>query len=174
MNIFCAVGRLTSSPEYKKTPNGTSLVRFTLAVDRQFKDKDGNKITDFIPCQAWRQTADYMQQYIHKGDMVSITGELHSEKYNDKQSGQQRTRYGIVCNTVRGLKKPRATTANLHNTNNGHNINSGGHSINKITTDSAKDTHNIKMTDLSLTVTAICRFNLCPRETGQKQIANSF
>ena len=108
MNIFCAVGRLTSSPEYKKKPNGTSLVRFTLAVDRQFKDKDGNKITDFIPCQAWRQTADYMQQYIHKGDMVSITGELHSEKYNDKQSGQQRTRYGIVCNTVIGLKKAEA------------------------------------------------------------------
>lgn len=108
MNIFCAVGRLTSAPEYKKTLNGTSLVRFTLAIDRQFKDKDGNRITDFIPCQAWRQTADYMQQYINKGDMVSITGEFHSEKYNDKQTGQQRTRYGIVCNTVRGLKKAEA------------------------------------------------------------------
>ena len=108
MNIFCAVGRLTSSLEYKKTPNGTSLVRFTLAVDRQFKDKDGNKITDFIPCQAWRQTADFMQQYIHKGDMVSITGEFHSERYTDKQTGQQRTQYGIVCNTVRGLKKAEA------------------------------------------------------------------
>lgn len=108
MNIFCAVGRLTSSPEYKKTPNGTSFVRFTLAIDRQFKDKDGNKITDFIPCQAWRQTADFMQQYIHKGDMVSITGEFHSERYTDKQTGQQRTQYGIVCNTVRGLKKAEA------------------------------------------------------------------
>ena len=108
MNIFCAVGRLTSAPEYKKTPNGTSLVRFTLAVDRQFKDKEGNRITDFIPCQAWRQTADFMQQYIHKGDMVSITGEFHSEKYTDKQTGQQRTQYGIVCNTVRGLKKSEA------------------------------------------------------------------
>lgn len=108
MNIFCAVGRLTSAPEYKKTPNGTSLVRFTLAVERQFKDKDGNKITDFIPCQAWRQTADFMQQYIHKGDMVSITGEFHSERYTDKQTGQQRTQYGIVCNTVRGLKKAEA------------------------------------------------------------------
>lgn len=134
MNIFCAVGRLTSSPEYKKTPNGTSVVRFTLAIDRQFKDKDGNKITDFIPCQAWRQTADYMQQYINKGDMVSITGEFHSEKYNDKQTGQQRTRYGIVCNTVRGSKKAE------------HN--SSGHSINKITTDSAKATHNTQMTVL--------------------------
>lgn len=167
------MGRLTSSPEYKKTPNGTSLVRFTLAVDRQFKDKDGNKITDFIPCQAWRQTADFMQQYIHKGDMVSITGEFHSERYTDKQTGQQRTQYGIVCNTVRGLKKPRHNS-NLHNTNNGHNINNSGHSINKITTDSAKDTHNIKMTDLSLTVTAICLFSHSPREKGQKQIANSF
>lgn len=108
MNIFCGVGRLTSAPEYKKTPNGTSLVRFTLAVERQFKDKDGNKITDFIPCQAWRQTADFMQQYINKGDMVSITGEFHSERYTDKQTGQQRTRYGIVCNTVRGLKKAEA------------------------------------------------------------------
>lgn len=108
MNNFCAVGRLTSSLDYKKTPNGTSVVRFTLAVDRQFKDKDGNKITDFIPCQAWRQTADYMQQYIHKGDMVSITGELHSEKYNDKQSGQQRIRYSVVCSSVRGLKKAEA------------------------------------------------------------------
>ena len=108
MNIFCAVGRLTSAPEYKKTLNGTSVVRFTLAIDRQFKDKDGNKITDFIPCQAWRQTADYMQQYINKGDMVSITGELHSEKYNDKQSGQQRIRYSVVCSAVRGLKKAEA------------------------------------------------------------------
>ena len=50
MNNFCAVDRLTSAPEYKKTLNGTSVVRFTLAIDRQFKDKDGNKITDFIPC----------------------------------------------------------------------------------------------------------------------------
>ena len=105
MNNFCAVGRLTSSPEYKKTPNGTSVVRFTLAVERQFKDKDGNKITDFIPCQAWRQTADFMQQYINKGDMVSITGELHSEKYNDKQSGQQRIRYSVVCSAVKSIKK---------------------------------------------------------------------
>lgn len=108
MNNFCAVGRLTSSPDYKKTPNGTSVVRFTLAIDRPFKDKDGNKITDFIPCQAWRQSADYMQQYIHKGDMVSITGEFHSERYTNKQTGQQRTQYGIVCNTVRGLKKSEA------------------------------------------------------------------
>ena len=55
-----------------------------------------------------RKKADYMQQYIHKGDMVSITGELHSEKYNDKQSGQQRIRYGVVCSSVRGLKKSEA------------------------------------------------------------------
>ena len=108
MNNFCAVGRLTSSPDYKKTPNGTSIVRFTLAIDRPFKDKDGNKITDFIPCQAWRQSADFIQQYIHKGDMVSIVGELHSEKYNDKQSGQQRIRYSVVCSAVRGLKKSEA------------------------------------------------------------------
>lgn len=120
MNNFCAVGRLTSDPEYKKTPNGTSLVRFTLAIDRPFKDKDGNKITDFIPCQAWRQTADYMQQYIH--------------------------------------------------INGGHS----GHSINKITTDSAKAIRNTQMIYLSMTVPAICLFSHSPREKGQKQLANSF
>lgn len=111
MNNFCAVGRLTADPEFKKTPAGVSLCRFTLAIERPFKDKDGNKITDFIPCQAWRQTADYMQQYTHKGDTVSILGELHSEKYTDKQTGQQRNRYGIVCSAVNGIKRAEPQTA---------------------------------------------------------------
>ena len=66
INNVVLVGRLTAEPELKKTQNGTSVCIFTLAVNRDFS-KEGQQEADFIQCVAWKKTADYVTQYLHKG-----------------------------------------------------------------------------------------------------------
>lgn len=84
MNVVVEVGRLTSNVELKQTESGVSVCRFTVAVYRT------KEITDFLPCIAWRETAEHISRYYGKGKMIAIRGELQSRKYTDK-SGAKRT-----------------------------------------------------------------------------------
>ena len=84
MNVVVEVGRLTSDVELKQTGEGVSVCRFTIAVYRT------KEITDFLPCIAWRETAEHVSRYFSKGKMIAIRGELQSRKYTDK-SGEKRT-----------------------------------------------------------------------------------
>lgn len=87
MNHVSLLGRLTKDPEVKKTQSGTSVCSFTIAVDRKFKDANGAKQTDFIPCVGWRQVADLIGQYFHKGSRIGITGSIQTRSY-DGQNGK--------------------------------------------------------------------------------------
>lgn len=78
------MGRLTSEPELRTTQSGVSVARFTVAVNRQFKNDKGEYDADFISCQAWRNTADFVTRYFHKGDMIALTGTLRTGSYTDK------------------------------------------------------------------------------------------
>lgn len=80
MNSVVLMGRLTAKPEIKVTGTGTEYCGFSLAVDRGFKDKNGNKQTDFINCKAWNKNAVFINTYFDKGDGILIKGELHSNK----------------------------------------------------------------------------------------------
>lgn len=84
MNKVILIGRLTKDPEVKNTANGIAVAKFTLAVDRRFKDANGQRQTDFISCLAWRQTATFISSYFHKGSKIAITGSIQARNYDDK------------------------------------------------------------------------------------------
>ena len=76
MNKVELVGRLTKDPESKMTSNQTPYCNFTVAVDRRFKDANGERQADFINCVAWRQTAEFIQKYFRKGNKIGVCGSI--------------------------------------------------------------------------------------------------
>lgn len=89
MNNVSLIGRLTRDIELKYTQGGTAMARFTLAVDRQFKNKEtGEREVDFINCQAWGKTAEIMSNHLGKGRQVGVTGEIRTGSY-EKSDGQK-------------------------------------------------------------------------------------
>lgn len=85
MNKVILVGRLTADPELRQTQSGVASCKFNIAVNRKFADKDtGERQADFISCQAWRQTAEFICRYFSKGKMIAIEGNLRTGKYQDK------------------------------------------------------------------------------------------
>lgn len=82
INLVILEGRLTRDVELQKTANGKSLARFTIATD-EGKTKDGTKISNFPNCEAWGQPADFIAQYAHKGDTVSVQGRIRTGSYDD-------------------------------------------------------------------------------------------
>ena len=89
MNKVILIGRLTKDPEVKNTSSQVPFCNFTIAVDRRFKDANGQRQADFINCVAWRQTATFINQYFHKGSKIGIVGSIQSRSYDD-QNGQRR------------------------------------------------------------------------------------
>lgn len=82
MNKVILLGRLTADPELRQTQSGISACRFTVAVNRRFKDKQtGDYTADFINCQAWRQTAEFITKYFRKGDSIALEGTLQNNNY---------------------------------------------------------------------------------------------
>ena len=79
INKFCVMGRLVRDPEIKETENGNKVANITLAVDRDYKDKDGNKITDFLNYSLWTKDAERIKNYSAKGSHVVLEG-----TFNDK------------------------------------------------------------------------------------------
>lgn len=99
MNKIFLQGRLCADPEYKTTASGVSLCNFRLAVERDYRGGDGEKVTDFINCTAWRGTADFVAKYFGRGQMMLIVGALTSRNYEDK-NGQKRTAYEVQADHV--------------------------------------------------------------------------
>ena len=92
MNNICIMGRLTHDPELRNTSSGVEVVNFSVAVDRKYKSGD-EKVTDFIDCQAWRQTAVFIDRYFNKGKMIAVTGSLQTENYTDKNGNKRKKVY---------------------------------------------------------------------------------
>lgn len=83
MNKVELVGRLTKDPEIRLTNNQTQFCGFTLAVDRRFKDSNGERQADFINCIAWKERAVFIQKYFHKGSRIGICGSIQTRTYDD-------------------------------------------------------------------------------------------
>ena len=81
MNNCSFVGRLVRDPDLKTTSGGHELCNFTIAVDRNYKNAQGEYEADFISCTAWRQTAEFVAKWFTKGDPIAITGSLQIRKY---------------------------------------------------------------------------------------------
>lgn len=102
MNNVSITGRITKDPEIKYTPNNNGYVMFTIAVDRGYKDKDGNKQSDFIPCVAWNSQAEFINNYVKKGNLIEITGSIQSRSYQNQQ-GETRVIIEVVLDSVSNL-----------------------------------------------------------------------
>lgn len=87
MNKVILMGRLTKDVEMRQTPNGVSVARFTLAVNRRFA-KEGQQQADFINCVAWRQTGEFIARYFRKGSMIAVVGSIQSRSW-DGQDGKK-------------------------------------------------------------------------------------
>ena len=88
INNVTLVGRLVAPPDLRKTPNNVSSLQGTLAVNRNFKNENGDREADFINFQAWRGTADIIAQYCSKGSLIGLTGRLQVRSY--EKDGQRR------------------------------------------------------------------------------------
>lgn len=106
LNHITIMGRLTRDPELRHTQSGTPVASFTLAVDRDFKDKDtGERATDFIDCVAWRSTAEFVSKYFSKGRMAVADGRLQLRDWTDRDGGKRRSAEVITDSVYFGDSK---------------------------------------------------------------------
>lgn len=99
INMVVLMGRLTFEPELKFTPNGVQVIRFQVACDRKYQSESQNRQADFIDCVAWRQTAEFIGKYFHKGSMIAVEGKIQTSSYTDK-NGNQRKQVEVLANNV--------------------------------------------------------------------------
>lgn len=102
MNNVVLVGRLTRDPEVRYTPAGAQITSFTIAVDRDFQTRNGERQTDFLDIQVWNKQAESCAKYLSKGKMVSVQGSIRTESYTDR-NGVQRRAWRINANRVQFL-----------------------------------------------------------------------
>lgn len=96
LNNVVLMGRLTADPELRHTAMDIANVKFTIAVDRNYTKAGEEKKADFIRVVAWRQTAEFISNYFHKGDMIAITGSIQTDSYEDKNGNKVFTTDVIV------------------------------------------------------------------------------
>ena len=102
LNRVVLIGRLTKDPELRYTPNGVAVASFTLAVDRNFKNAQGEREADFIPCVVYRQLAELCANYLSKGKIAAVDGRLQIRSF-DGQDGQKRWVTEVIGENVRFL-----------------------------------------------------------------------
>ena len=106
LNRIVLMGRLTRDPELRHTQTGTAVASFSLAVDRDFKDKQtGEKSTDFIDIVAWRSTAEFVSRYFTKGRMAVVEGRLQLRDWTDKEGNKRRSAEVVADNVYFGDSK---------------------------------------------------------------------
>ena len=100
LNQIFIMGRLARDPEVRHTQSGVTVCSFTLAVDRDIKDKQtGERKTDWIPVTAWRGTGELVSRYLHKGDSIVVVGRLEIQEWTDRQ-GNKRTTPNVSAENV--------------------------------------------------------------------------
>lgn len=103
INRVILVGRLTKDPEYRTTPNGIDVVNFTLAVNRNFKSKNGEQQADFINVVVFRNQAQNVNNYLSKGSLAGVDGRIQSRSYENKE-GQRVFVTEVVADSVQFLE----------------------------------------------------------------------
>ena len=127
LNKIILMGRLTRDPELRHTQTGTAVASFSLAVDRDFKDKaTGDRTTDFIDVVAWRQTGEFVSRYFTKGRMAVVEGRLQIRDWTDKDGNKRRSAEVVADNVYFGDSKRDAESAGPNS--GGYSAPSGGRS----------------------------------------------
>jgi len=97
-NKVILMGNLTRDPESRTTPNGQNVTNFSLAVNRSWRDQSGQtqEQVSYIDCVAWGKAGEIMQQYLTKGSAVLVSGRLEQRSWDDKDSGQKRSKVEVI------------------------------------------------------------------------------
>jgi len=103
MNTVVLTGRVVNELDLKTLANGTNLANVTIAVDRDYKDAKGEKISDFFDVTVWRQQAEFITQYANKGDLIGVTGQIQKRSY--EKDGQKVWVTEIVAKEVQILSR---------------------------------------------------------------------
>jgi single-strand DNA-binding protein len=99
MNQISLMGRLTRDPELRRTGSGTAVASFTVAVDRDYSDKQtGEKGCDFIDCVAWRSGGEFVAKHFRKGKQIALTGRLEIREWTDKEGNKRKSAEVVVAN----------------------------------------------------------------------------
>jgi single-strand DNA-binding protein len=109
-NKVILVGNLTRDPELRYTPKGTAVAKIGLAVNRVWTTETGEKKEDvtFVDVDAFGRTAENVAQYMRKGSPMLVEGRLKLDQWDDKQTGQKRSKLGVVAESVQFLGSPRS------------------------------------------------------------------
>jgi single-strand DNA-binding protein len=128
MNKLSLVGRLVRDPDTKYSQSGKTVTRFTVAVQRKFKNANGQYDSDFIPCVCFDKSAEFIEKYFKKGDMIGITGHLQSGSYEGKNGKVYTLDCYVDESEFVGSKSTSAEKASEDNTA-GFNVNDGFSSV---------------------------------------------
>lgn len=99
LNKVIIMGRIVKDPELRYTQSNIPICSFTIACDRAIKNKDGETVTDFINCVAWRSTADFVTKFFNKGKLVTVEGQLQQRKFTTKD-GEKRQVHEVIADSV--------------------------------------------------------------------------
>jgi len=120
INRVILIGRLAKDPELKYTSSGTAVGTFSLAVNRQFTNANGDREADFINCVIWRKPAENFANFTHKGSLVGIDGRLQTRNY-ENQKGQRIYVTEVVVDDFSLLEKRASDNSNANQTQTGSN-----------------------------------------------------
>lgn len=104
MNKFIGIGRLTKAPEMRTTTNGKTNTTFTIAINRNYSNKEGEQETDYIGCSAWNKLAENIAKYCTKGMLVAVEGRIQIRSY-DAQDGSKRYVTEVLVENIHFLSK---------------------------------------------------------------------
>ncbi len=112
LNKVLLMGNFTRDPELRYLPNNTAVVSFSLAVNEVYKDKDGNKVerADFIDCEAFSKTAENIGKFFAKGRPIFIEGRLRLDQWDDKATGQKRSKIKVIAENFQFIGPPPGAT----------------------------------------------------------------
>lgn len=110
LNQTVLMGRLTADPELRRTQSNTAVTSFSIAVERDIKDKNSEKLTDFIDIVAWGNTAEFVSRYFEKGRMIAVVGRLQTRTWEDKE-GHRRKAVEVKADAAYFADSKRESTA---------------------------------------------------------------
>lgn len=107
LNKVMLIGRLGKDPERRATPNGTVVCKFSIATDESYKGRDGQKVekTEWHNIVAWGKLAEVCAEYLKKGKLVFIEGSISTQSWDDKETGQKKSRTEINCQNMKMLDR---------------------------------------------------------------------
>jgi len=151
INRTVLVGRLTRDPELKRTANDAAVASFTLAVNRQFTNSQGEREADFINCVIWRKAAENFAKLVHKGSLVGIDGRLQTRNYENKQGNRVYVTEVVVDNfSLLESRNANSSDSTNDNSNKAPNYNQSNNSKTNIRDPFADNSKPIDISDDSL------------------------